>query len=99
MERWRERPSEHRRALIEGQRLGKWSARLPEDPRRALRRGIEELREERKRLNDALAVHRRTLEAVQEQLSEDRAFYRRAYAENRWWIELALKWWENHRAA
>jgi hypothetical protein len=44
-------------------------------------------------------VHRQALERVREQLAQERTFHRKAYEQNRWWIELLLRWWETRRAA
>jgi hypothetical protein len=46
-----------------------------------------------------LHVHRQTLERVREQLAQERTFHRKAYEQNRWWIELLLRWWEARGAA
>lgn len=94
-----QRPREHRKALWAGQHLGSQAARVPEDHRLALVREHQRLQAERQRLQSELRVHRETLDRVRDQLAREREYYRVVYERNRWWIELALRWWEARRAA
>jgi tRNA pseudouridine-54 N-methylase len=91
--------TEHREAVADARALGRREARVPAEHRGALAAEFERLRAERERLRSGLKVHREALEHVREQLSRERTYHRRAYQQNRWWIELALKWWEARRAA
>lgn len=92
-------PNEHRKAVAEAYVLRRSVARVPDDHRHALARESEVLQVERGRLRSVRTAHRDALERVREQLSRERTYYRRAYEQNRWWIELALRWWEARPAA
>jgi hypothetical protein len=92
-------PKEHRYALAAGRGLGRLAARPPEDHRVVLLQERRKLQQERQRWEEALHVHRQTLERVREQLAQERTFHRKAYEQNRWWIELLLRWWEARGAA
>ncbi|MFN3285618.1 MAG: hypothetical protein ACK45F_04995 [bacterium] len=93
------RVTEHRAAVSDGRRLARSASRLPEEHRLALLRERQRLEGERRRLQANLHLHRDLLDKVREQVQEERTYYRRVYQQNRWWIELALKWWEARRAA
>jgi hypothetical protein len=93
------RPAEHRHALAVGRGLGMQAARPPEDHRLVLLQEKRKLQQERQRREEALHVHRQTLERVREQLAQERTFHRKTYEQNRWWIELLLRWWEARGAA
>ena len=43
------------------------------------------------------AEHRKT--AGEWPVPRERTLHRRAYEQNRWWIELALRWWRARHAA
>jgi hypothetical protein len=75
------------------------ATRPPEDHRLVLLEERRKLREERQRREERPHVHRQTLDRVREQLAEERTFHRKAYEQNRWWIELLLRWWEARGAA
>ncbi|MDR7607941.1 MAG: hypothetical protein QN116_11920 [Armatimonadota bacterium] len=90
---------EHRKALTESRTAAPTAPRAPDDHRLAVLREHERSRAERERLRSLLSLHRDVLEQVRDQLARDRNYHRRAYEQNRWWIELALKWWEARRAA
>lgn len=88
---------EHRYALAAGRSLGTQAARPPEDHRLVLLQERRKLQLERQ--GEALHAHRQALERVREQLAQERTFHRKAYEQNRWWIELLLRWWGTRRAA
>jgi len=92
-------PREHRHALAAGRGLGMLAPRPPEDHRLVLLEEKRKLQQERRRQEEGLRAHRQTLEWVREQLAQERTFHRKAYEQNRWWIELLLRWWEARRAA
>lgn len=90
-----QRSTEHRQALWAGQQLGSRTCWRPDDHRAALTR----LEAERQQLQAALKGHRETLERIRDDLARERNYHRVAYEQNRWWIELAVRWWEARRAA
>lgn len=90
-----QRSREHRQALRAGRYLGLRAGWRPDDHRVAL----TQLRAERQQLQAALKGHRQTLERVRDHLARQRNYHRVVYEQNRWWIELALRWWEGRRAA
>jgi hypothetical protein len=90
---------EHRQAAAHERWAAQQVARAPDEHRRVLWRELQRRREERERLRSARQAHRQTLERLRDQLSWERTYHRRAYEQNRWWIELVLQWWEARRAA
>lgn len=92
-------PVEPRHAHAAGRGLHTSTPRPPEDHRLALLRENQRWQEEQQRRQEVLRVHREALERVRERLAQERTFHRKAYEQNRWWIELALRWWEARRAA
>lgn len=85
-------------SLLGGRRPPETTPPVPADHRLALDRERERSRAERAQVRLLLHQHRDALERVRHQLARDRALARRAYDENRWWIELALAWWTGRAA-
>ncbi len=90
---------QHKLTLYMVQSALKAEVRPPEEHRRALRQEQERFQLERPERPGLPQDHRNALEEIRRQLAEERAYARRVYERNRWWIELLLKWWESHRAA